>query len=389
MRLSALVTSIVAMSVAVGGQSRVDIVSRSVPTSLAARLRSTQWMPDRVSSFIARMPKVETHVHLDGTLSPKTIAALAAAQRYAPLMGKSEQDIRAVAVVTDPRESLGAVLKAFDVFYPLLHTPDAMQRISEDLLESANRQHTKYIEVRYAPALQATPTFSMESTLEAVLKGLEAGKRKWGVDSGVIICLYRPLSREQNAQMFELAAKYYGKGVVGLDLAGDEAKYPLSGFEEFYRKAKSAGMSTTVHAGEVPGSPDLGLALRLGVNRIGHGAFLASEPALMAEAARLRITVEANPTSNLRTGAIKRLADHPAKRLFDAGVPITVSTDDPGVFGNTLTDEYMILAKELGFSMPEIVAVVFQGIDALFASDAVKARLRAEFEREMISLLDR
>jgi adenosine deaminase len=378
------------MSVAVAGQSTVDIVSRSVPTSLAARLRSTQWTPDRVSSFIARMPKVETHVHLDGTLSPKTIAALAAAQRYAPLMGKSEQDIRAVAVVTDPRESLGAVLKAFDVFYPLLHTPDAMQRISEDLLESASRQQTKYIEVRYAPALQATPTFSMESTLAAVLKGLEAGKRKWGVDSGVIICLYRPLSREQNAQLFELAAKYYGKGVVGLDLAGDEAKYPLSGFEEFYRKAKSAGMFTTVHAGEVPGSQDdLSLALRLRVNRIGHGALLASEPALIAEAARLRITVEANPTSNLRTGAIKRLADHPAKRLFDAGVPITVSTDDPGVFGNTLTDEYMILAKELGFSMPEIVAVDFQGIDALFASDAVKARLRAEFEREMIRLLDR
>lgn len=366
-----------------------SVFLRQPPKDLFARAARKRWTPEKVAEFVARMPKVETHVHLDGALTQERLAWLAERQHYAPLAGKSAADIRAATMVTTPRASLHDVLQAFFSFYDLLKTPEAMEGAAKDLMAAAREQNIRYMEVRFAPALQATPEFPMEAVLQSVLKGLKTGGEASGVRSGVIICLYRPLPREVNEQMLDLAAKYRGRGVVGIDLAGDEAKNPLSEFADLFAKAKELGLYRTVHAGEVPGSSDLELALQLGVDRIGHGDLLAESPQLLKEVAQRHIPIEINITSNMRTGITKEYRDHPARKFFEAGAVITPSTDDPGVFGNTLTGEYMILANELGFSVPELIAIDLQSVDALFLPQAEKTALRRRFEREIATLLDR
>ena len=176
-------------------------------------------------------------------------------------------------------------------------------------------------------------------------------------------------------------------GVVGIDLAGDEAAAPLSDFKEMFARAKDRGLRTTAHAGEAPGSHDLATALELGVDRLGHATLLAQDPELLKRVAAQGIPIEVNLTSNLRTGAVRDLKDHPIKDWYQAGIPVSVSTDDPGVFGIDLNHEYGILSRTLHFSAEDLLNVSFQGIDSLFLPAREKEELKARFETELKGIL--
>jgi adenosine deaminase len=357
--------------------------------ALRARADAMQWTDETRERFVAALPKIETHLHLDGSLSPKTIAALAREQAYEPLMGRGEAEIAALTVVDTPREDLATVLEAFFTIYPLLHTKEALETVAYDFIAAAHEQNIRHVEVRFAPALQAVPErgFTIESVIEAVLAGLERGRRDFGVESAVIVCLFRPLPVEVNAAMLDAAIAYRDRGVVGIDLAGDEAQVPLREFADLYRRAGDAGLFRTIHAGEIEGSHDMALALELGVDRIGHAKYIEAEPDLFEEVLRRGVGLEVNLTSNHRTGAIATLAEHPAKRWFDAGVAISVSTDDPGVFGITLTGEYLLLIRELGFSVGDLIELQRRTIATLFMPEADKHRLEARMLADIEALL--
>jgi adenosine deaminase len=358
--------------------------------ALRARADAIPWTDETRERFVAALPKIETHLHLDGSLSTKTIAALARAQNYQPLMGRSEAEIAALTVVGSPREDLAAVLEAFFAIYPLLHTPEALETVAYDFIAAAHEQNIRYVEVRLAPVLQAVPeqSFTIEAVLEAVLAGLERGRHEFGVESAVIVCLFRPLPVEVNATMLDAAIGFRARGVVGIDLAGDEGEVPLAKFAELYRRAGDAGLFRTVHAGEVAGGGDLALALELGVDRIGHAKYIEAEPGLFEQVLRRGIGLEVNLTSNHRTGAVATLAEHPAKRWFDAGAAISVSTDDPGVFGITLTGEYLLLVRELGFSVGDLIELQRRTIATLFMPEGDKRRLEARLLAEIETLLE-
>jgi len=361
-----------------------------LPEDVRRAAAEIRWTPELVDRLIEGLPKVETHLHLDGSLSPSAIKALAKRQRYAPLAGKSVAEIAALTVVDKPKDSLAEVLKAFETVYPLLHTPNAVETMAYEAVAAAARDRALYVEVRFAPALQAAPGFTSEQALKAALKGLKRAEKDFGVRSGVIVCLIRPfgfVSRDKNAAMTALAIKYKDRGVVGLDLAGNEAAQPLADYREFFARAKAAGLRLTAHAGEVPGSRDLETALELGVDRLGHATLLAEKPELLKQVVARRLPIEVNLTSNLRTSAVADLARHPAKDWYAAGVPIALSTDDPGVFGIDLDHEYRLLARDLGFAPVDVIAVAAQGIDALFLPEASKRELRARFDADVRALL--
>lgn len=363
-----------------------------LPESIRVEVAKIRWTPALTRQLVLAMPKVETHLHLDGALSPRLIKELAVAQNYAPLAGKSVAQIKTLAVVDKPRANLAEVLAAFDTVYPLLKTPESVERLAYEVAASAHAQNIRHLEVRFAPALQATETFSSEEVLKAALRGLERGRKEFGVGSGVLICLIRPfafVSEGKNREMLELAVRYAGKGVVGIDLAGNEAAAPLSDFTEFYRLAKQAGLKLTAHAGEVSGSKDLETALELGVDRLGHATMLAQDEALMARVSARKIPIEVNLTSNLRTAAIKSYTEHPIRTFQKAGLLVTPSTDDPGVFGIDLNFEYLALSRRLKFTPAQLLEISYQGIDALFLPDEEKQALRGRFERELGALLAR
>jgi adenosine deaminase len=345
-----------------------------------------------MSRLAADLPKVETHLHLDGALSPETVQRLARAVPGSTLSGLGVEEIRRKVVVDQPRASLAAVLGAFDAFYPLLRSAEAVELSAYELARECARQNILHAEVRFAPSLQRTPALAMDGVLDAALRGLARGKADFGVGSGVIICLLRPFAsvdRETNAEMADLAVDYAGRGVVGLDVAdagpGDEA---LCEYGAWLRSGRSAGLGLTAHAGESPRGGEIEDALELGVDRIGHGIILRERPDLLSEVIRRGIVVEVNPTSNLRTGAVASYGEHPVRAWKEAGLKTTLSTDDPGVFGIDLTHEYEVLGREAGFTAEDWLELSWNGLWALFLPEAERAALAARFERAAAAALD-
>lgn len=340
---------------------------------------------ERLDAFIAALPKVENHLHLDGALTPETVVRLADAVPGSPLRGLPPDEVRRRVVVSKPREALAEVLAAFDAFYPLLKSAGALELAAVEAAREAARQGVLYHELRFAPVLQEAPGFGAREALDAVLQGASRGAAEHGVGAGVILCLLRPfsvVSRERNAAMAALAVEYAGRGVVGLDVAdcGPGAER-LEEYRAWLEAGRAAGLGLTAHAGEAPRDGELEAALSIGVDRIGHAVRLRDRPDLAAEVRRRGLTIEANPTSNLRTGAVRSYAEHPLRAWFDAGLKVSLSTDDPGVFGVDLAHEYRVLATELGFAPLELVAVARAGLDSLFLPATQKARLAAEFDR--------
>jgi adenosine deaminase len=308
------------------------------------------------------MPKAELHQHLDGSLWPETIARLASALPGSPLQGKTPAEIARLSVVAEARPSLAKVLEAFDVVLPLLRRPEAVEEAAYELARRASRSGVRYVEVRFAPALLTAAGFTAEDALMAA---------------------------DENRAMLDLALAYRGRGVAGGDVAGDEAAAPLSAYEPLLRKAKAAGLGLTVHAGEVPGSPDLATALALGEDRLGHATRLSDHPELLREVAARRIPIEVNLTSNLRTSAVADLRAHPAREWRRLGIPLAIGTDDPGVFAIDLVGEYRLLRDELGFGPQDLVVVALQAVEAAFMAPDERSRTRGAFEATIRGLLER
>ncbi len=364
----------------------------SLPESLRSAARRGRWTPERTARLAADLPKVETHLHLDGALSPETVFRLAQTTPQSPLRGLSVSEIRRKVVVDQPRATLSAVLDAFHAFYPLLRSAPAVELSAYELARDCARQNILYAEVRFAPSLQQTADFPMKAVLDAALRGLERGRADFGVGSGVIVCLLRPFAvvdRSANAAMAALAVDYAGRGVVGLDVAdagpGDQA---LSEYGDWLRRGRAAGLGLTAHAGESPRGGEIEDALEIGVDRIGHGIMLRERPDLLKEVIRRGVVVEVNPTSNIRTGSVASYREHPARAWKDAGLKIALSTDDPGVFGIDLAHEYEALSRDAGFTAEELLETAWDGLWSLFLPEAGRRELAARFERDAAAALD-
>ncbi|KAB2949788.1 MAG: hypothetical protein F9K18_15165, partial [Thermoanaerobaculia bacterium] len=252
-----------------------------LPAGLASRIERVEWTPARVERLVRDMPKVESHLHLDGSLSPETVLRLAREQGHEPLASLTLDEVRRRTVIDSPRPSLAEVLDAFGVVYPLLRDARALDAVAFELTAAAARQNTRYLEVRFAPALQAAPGLGQEAVLDAVLRGLARGRRQFGVESAVILCLIRPdalVGMADNRAALELALARRGRdGVVAIDLAGDEAvgnvarARPAIGFRD--GRAEEAerphlGHDLAVEALLAEGGEDAGSKLLL---RIGAG----------------------------------------------------------------------------------------------------------------------
>jgi adenosine deaminase len=208
----------------------------------------------------------------------------------------------------------------------------------------------------------------------------------------VIVCLFRSHGPQQNRRAFESLKKYFKAdarlgepSVVGVDLAGDEARYPTIEYADFYEEARALKIWTTCHAGETKGTANLKAALELSVMRIGHGTHLLEDPALMAEVVKRRVPLEIGISSNVRTKSVPSFESHPALAFHRAGVPITLNTDDRGILGIDLTHEYCE-AVRLGFSVFQLCQLSLASVDHAFLPDSQKALLKARFTDEIAAI---
>lgn len=342
--------------------------------------------------LLLRLPKTDIHCHLDGSLRPRTVLELA--RRFqVKLPADTVEALTPHVQVAPTCRSLKEFLDVFDLLYPLLRHPEAVERIAYELVEDCAAENIRHVEARFAPSLQAHDKFRTDAVVEATLKGLKRGLKDFGVSSSVIICLFRSHGPKENRWAFETLKKFFNPratldepAVVGVDLAGDEARYPTLEYADFYREAKALGIWMTCHAGETEGTKNLAAALELSVHRIGHGTHLFDDKALMAEVVKRRVPLEIGISSNVRTKSVPAFESHPARPFHSAGVAITLNTDDRGILGIDLTHEYEEALK-LGFSLEELARLSLGSVDHLFLPPESRARLKARFQKEIDALL--
>ena len=214
--------------------------------------------------------------------------------------------------------------------------------------------------------------------VEAVLRGAERATRAHGITCGLVVDLIRNHGPQTAARRLEEITPYRGKGVVAIGLGGSEVEFPPGPFADVYAEAARRGFHRTAHAGEVAGPASIREALdRLGVERVDHGIRAIEDPALVARLARDGVPLAICPTSNIRTGAVASLAGHPLRRLYDAGVRVTINSDDPTFFGATILDEYELCQTVFGFTPRELAALAEHAASAAFLDTSARARLEA------------
>ncbi|HRY30339.1 MAG TPA: adenosine deaminase [Elusimicrobiota bacterium] len=338
------------------------------------------------NEVLKKLPKVDLHLHLDGAARPETLMDLMRASG-ASLPTEDPREFQKYVQVPRSCRSLADFLKAFEFFYPFLKSPEAVERLAYELCEDCSRLNVHCFEARFAPALQAKARLSQEDILRAALRGVERGARDFSVKAGLILCCYRSIPQTENDETVELAEKYLGRGVVGIDLAGDESRYPVSLYAACFKRAVERHIPITCHAGEADGPKSIDNALHLGARRIGHGVRLQEDSGVFERVKRERVPLEMCITSNVQTQAVKGFAVHPAKRYLEAGLCVTLNTDDPGVSGIDLVHEYAVAMGKLNFTERDLVRVILNGVDSLFLPEPEKKELRRRYEKELASLL--
>ncbi|MBI2605322.1 MAG: adenosine deaminase [Deltaproteobacteria bacterium] len=294
--------------------------------------------------------RTELHRHLDVSFRASTLADLVKTLGIsAPF--HDEEEVRTKFWVTRQMGSLGEVLSCFGIFQQVLRTPAILERVAREVIEDAGAEGIGAIELRYSPSFTSKVSgLSWGVALDAFLRGLEAGARATGVNAGLICIVTRDYGVGVAGETIDFAIQNKD-AFLAVDLAGNEEQFPNKMFVEPFRRARDAGLHVTIHAGEACGPESVWDALDLlGAQRIGHGISSVKDAELMKRLARDGVLLEICPTSNFVTRSIPSWDAHPLKRFLDAGIPVSLSTDDPGIFGVTLEEEYQRARRLLGLS---------------------------------------
>ncbi|MGE0159084.1 MAG: adenosine deaminase [Gemmatimonadales bacterium] len=325
-----------------------------------------------------RLPKAELHVHLDGSLRPSTLIDLAR-ERGVTLPAADAVTLAERMVVRDA-DSLEEYLERFRLTLAVMQDAEAIERIAYELAEDYAREHVGWLEVRFCPGLCTARGLEPECVLDATLAGLARARRDHGIPSAVIVTALRSLPARASCEMAELAAAYRDRGVCAFDLAGAEKGHPVRDHLDAVRIARAAGLPLTIHAGEGFGAASVREAVELGrAARLGHGTRLIEDAALLEDVRAAGIVLEVCLTSNVQTHVVASYAAHPLRRYFDAGVHVSLCTDNRLMSGVTLTDEYEKAQDALRFSWEELVEIARMGFAGAFAPPDTKAAMLADF----------
>jgi len=250
----------------------------------------------------------------------------------------------------------------FDAALAVMQTAEALERTARELGEDSAAENIDYLEVRWAQLLHLRSGLSAAAVIEAVLRGLAAAP----LCAVAIVCAMRQHAVSDNVELARLAGRYAGRGVVGFDLAGDEARFPAAPQRPAFEAARAAGLHLTCHAGEAGQPASVEEALDLGVERIAHGVIGARVPAIVDRIRSEGVVLDLCPTANWKCKAVSRLRNHPLPRLVRGGTRCTISTDSRTVAGTTLTREYELAATVMGMSEAELRACNQVAHDARF-----------------------
>jgi adenosine deaminase len=340
-------------------------------------------MIDRESVRLA--PKVLLHDHLDGGLRPHTVIELARDAGYDRLPTTDAGELARFFTSGADRKSLELYLEGFDHTVAVLQARDALERVAYECAEDLAADGVVYAEVRYAPELSTHGGLSLDDVVEAILAGFRRGSAATGIRIGFIVTAMRQFAR--SVEVAELAVRHRDAGAVGFDVAGPEAGFPPTRHLDAFNHIHQANFHLTIHAGEAFGLPSIWEALQwCGAHRLGHGVRIADDITaqpdgelrlgrLAAYVRDMRIPLEMCPTSNVHTGAVASIEEHPIDLLRRLRFRVTVNTDNRLMSGVTLSDEFMTLAGTFGFGLDEMQWLTLNAMKSAFAPFDERLRL--------------
>ncbi len=340
-------------------------------------------------NMIRRAPKVQLHDHLDGGLRPQTVIDLAKDIGYKELPTTAPQALADWFHQGANKGNLVEYLKGFIHTCGVMQTKDALVRVAYEMMEDMSRDGVCYIETRFCPHLHTEHGLYSEDVVSHVLEGLEKGKRDFGVDYGLIICGLRNTRR--SLEMAELAVNFRKQGVVGFDLAGEEGGYPPKEHLDAFHFINRENFSITIHAGEAFGKQSIWQAIQYcGAHRIGHATRLVEDFGFDKEGRVVslgqlsqyildkRIPLEICLLSNIHTGAVDKMENHPFGELFCIGFRVFLNTDDRLMSDTTLTNEYLMASKVFGLDLDKIEKLTINAMKSAFCFH--KERLRIIYD---------
>ena len=346
------------------------------------------------SAFILSLPKAELHLHLEGTIDPRTLAELSRRHptplsttnnRYTDIEDSgrvfTEEEARAL---YDYKNFTGFLL-AFKAVTERLRTAEDYELVSYRMMQKLQAQNVLHAEVYVSVGVIHWRGGEFGPLFEGLERGRRRGERDFGLSLYWIFDAARHFGFEAAERVLDetLALRKTSDNIVGIGLGGDERRAAPELFRDLYARATSEGLRTTIHAGETVGAESVWSALRaLKVDRIGHGLRAADDLALVAQLAETQVPVEACISSNVLTGCCASPAEHTVRKLFDAGVLVTLNTDDPDMFRTTLVREYQIAQQALGFTDDELRELALNSFRASFLPEEKKRALLAKFQSQ-------
>ncbi len=330
------------------------------------------------TDFLRRLPKAELHLHLEGSLEPEMLMRLAR-KNDVEIPFSSVEEVQAA-------YRFGSLQDFLDIYYQGM----AVLRGAEDFHDLTLAYLTRiaadgavHAEVFFDPQGHTERGIPFEAVADGILSGLAEGERRFGITSRLILCLLRHLSEEEGFATYRQAEAYFADGrIIGIGLDSTEKGNPPGKFQRLFETARGDGLKVVAHAGEEGPAAYVADAVDLlKLDRIDHGNRAMEDPALVARLAQMGIAFTVCPLSNLRLCGVGDLAEHPLKRMLEAGLKVTVNSDDPSYFGGYLLDNFVAIAGALDLTRPDLVTLARNSIEGSFLSATDQARHLANIEK--------
>jgi len=330
------------------------------------------------------LPKVELHRHLEGSLRLQTMLDVAQAHG----ISLSDNILRLsdmVQVQDEDPLTFQNFLAKFNTLRLFYKSPDVIHRVTREAVEDAARDNVQYMELRFTPvALSRAERFPLHDVMDWVCTSAAAAAEKFGIQVRLIASVNRHESPELAEQVAWLAAAYIEDGIVGIDLAGNEAEFSAKPFAGIFNEAKQAGLHLTIHAGEWGGADNVREAVeQVGAERIGHGVRVVEDENVVALTRERGTTFEVCVTSNYQSGVVPALSVHPLPRMLQAGLDVTLNTDDPSVSRIDLSHEFKLAHQDLGMPLEVLKERVLAAARAAFLPEDEKAGLVKKLEKDL------
>lgn len=330
------------------------------------------------------LPKVELHRHLEGTLRLDTMIDIA--RKHGIDVPADDAGLGSLVQMQDQETfSFQNFLAKFNTLRLFYRSPDVIRRITREAIEDAAKDNVKYMELHFTPvALSRVEGFPLHEVVDWVITSTQSAAQELGVIVKLIPSVNRHESHELAEQVAEIAAEHKDLGVVGMDLAGNEADFKSEPFYGAFREARQAGLHITIHAGEWGPAANVREAIeQLGAERIGHGVRVLEDSQITALARERGTAFEVCVTSNYQSGVVTELALHPLARMMDEGLNVTINTDDPSISRITLSSEYQVVCDDLGVPMEKLKQRILAAGQAAFLPEAEREKLVETLKKEL------